>query len=146
MIYLEKPENFESEFDIVGILIHYKKSFLLLKRALHKPQGGTWGAPGGKVEKRDKSLEAAIFRETGEETGIELDLQKLMYYKPFYVFHEGRYFIYHLYSYEVQEKPEIILEKGGHDASDWFTKDGALQLELIHDMAFCIEDFAGSLT
>jgi 8-oxo-dGTP pyrophosphatase MutT (NUDIX family) len=144
MNYLEKPENFESEFDIVGILIHYKKSFLLLKRALHKPQGGTWGAPGGKKEKGESIIDA-IIRETFEETGIKLDLQKLMYCKPFYVCHEGRNFTYHLYSYEVKEKPEIILEKGGHDMSDWFTKDGALQIELIHDMAFCIEDFVNSL-
>lgn len=150
MISLEKPDNFESEFDIVGILIQYKDTFLLLKRALHKPEGGTWGAPGGKVNLNGETLEAAIIRETGEETGIELKPDNLRYFKPFCVIHEGNQFMYHLYSYVLTEKPTVIREIGvdgkyAHDAVDWFTADQALGLNLIHDMAFCIETFTHSM-
>ncbi len=140
MIYPKTTDNFNSEFDIVGILIDYNDSMLLLKRDPRKPQGGTWGAPGGKVEKGE-TLEQAIKRETYEETGIALDPEVLTFFDSYFVRYGDHDFIYHLYSYKAVSKPEIFLEQGGHVEYGWYSKDDALKLDLIHDMDFCIEAY-----
>lgn len=52
-----------------GILFTDGKQVLLLKRAEGTGNAGTWGLPGGKVEKGETTIAGAI-RETKEETGI----------------------------------------------------------------------------
>lgn len=52
-----------------GILIS-KGSILLIQRGT-EPQKGRWSIPGGKVEVGE-SLEAAVVREVGEETGLSV--------------------------------------------------------------------------
>lgn len=46
--------------------------FLLVQRA-HEPQAGLWTVPGGKVEPGE-SLQQAVIREIGEETGIVIEV------------------------------------------------------------------------
>lgn len=140
MITLKKSEDFQSEFDIVGILILHEKNFVLLKRASHKPQGGTWGAPGGKVEKNETPLEA-IIRETYEETGLILNEQNTILHQTFFVTHDEHCFSYHLYTYQVASRPSITLEENCHDEYKWFSQEDITKIPLIHDMEFCITDF-----
>jgi 8-oxo-dGTP diphosphatase len=52
----------------VGGIVIEQDSILLIQRAT-EPQKGRWSIPGGKVESRE-SLEAAVVREVGEETGL----------------------------------------------------------------------------
>lgn len=51
---------------------------LLLKRAMHKPEGGTWGLVGGKQEDGESSLDACL-REAKEEIGVDLSQYKPRY-------------------------------------------------------------------
>lgn len=42
---------------------------LLLVRRSHRPDAGKWGFPGGKIERGETIVDAAL-RELGEETGV----------------------------------------------------------------------------
>ena len=52
MIYKEKKENFIPDVEVTGCFILVGAKFLLLNRVAHKWEGGKWGPPGGKVDKR----------------------------------------------------------------------------------------------
>lgn len=41
---------------VVGCLLEYDGSFVLLHRRADKPQGGRWGLPGGKVDLGERLL------------------------------------------------------------------------------------------
>lgn len=57
----------------VGAIIWDDDDRLLLVKRGHPPQMGRWTVPGGKVEPRE-TLEAAVVRETLEETGLHIDV------------------------------------------------------------------------
>lgn len=48
---------------------------LVMKRAEHKPNGGRWNFPGGKIEEDESPREAAI-REVREEAGVDPEIRK----------------------------------------------------------------------
>ena len=52
-----------------GILFTDGKQILVLKRSDKGDHGGTWGLPGGKVEKGESTIAGAM-REIEEETGV----------------------------------------------------------------------------
>jgi 8-oxo-dGTP diphosphatase len=45
---------------------------LLQKRSVHVHQGGTWGVPGGAIERGESPVDAAL-REAHEESGLRAD-------------------------------------------------------------------------
>lgn len=55
---------------VVGCFLEYNDKFVILLRQKHKPDGDTWGLPGGKVEQGEDDVEA-IIRELEEETGYK---------------------------------------------------------------------------
>jgi 8-oxo-dGTP diphosphatase len=56
----------------VGTIVREERGFLLLKRAI-EPARGKWTFPGGYV-----TLEQAAVREALEETGVEIELDRLV--------------------------------------------------------------------
>lgn len=60
----------------VGALIHAGGRFLLIRRA-NEPGRGLWSIPGGLVEVGEK-LTDAVKREVKEETGIEVEVERLI--------------------------------------------------------------------
>lgn len=65
-----------SEFEksipvVVGVIFNQKKEVLIAQRPPHKPFGGLWEFPGGKVEPGENLLQA-LQRELFEELGIEV--------------------------------------------------------------------------
>jgi 8-oxo-dGTP pyrophosphatase MutT (NUDIX family) len=63
---------------VVGCFLEYEGKIVLLLRHLHKPSGGTWGLPGGKVEEDETDI-AAMLRELREETGYTASVSELEY-------------------------------------------------------------------
>lgn len=55
---------------VSGVLFR-DNSLLIAERPLHKPLGGFWEFPGGKIETNESSL-AALERELDEEIGIKI--------------------------------------------------------------------------
>lgn len=61
---------------VVGCFLEYDGKFVLLLRHSHKPEGNTWGLPGGKVEP-DETDQQAIIRELAEETGYVAEAREI---------------------------------------------------------------------
>ena len=55
----------------VGALVHDAAGRLLMIQRGHDPHRGRWTLPGGRVEPGE-TAEAAVVREIGEETGLEI--------------------------------------------------------------------------
>lgn len=143
MISLEKPDNFNPRFDIVSnMIVKPDGTFLLLQRAIHKPQGGTWGIPTGKVDPGEELIDA-IIRETFEETGISMNPSDLKAHPVQYVRveNDGYDLTYYMYSSNVSQDTEIVREKAAHDNFVWADPKKSLEMNLIHDMQPIIEDF-----
>ena len=141
MIYIEKPENFVPDIEVVACLVEYNGKFILLHRQDNKIHGGKWGQPAGKVDPSDKDALSAIVRELKEETGIELKKEELNFYKTFFVSHPDRDFLYHYFNVHLKEEPKIILSNKEHKGFSWVTVDEALSLSLILDEDLCLKDY-----
>ncbi|AIE80308.1 Nudix hydrolase family protein [Bacillus cereus] len=59
---------------VTGILIEDEKVLLVKQRVANR----NWSLPGGRVE-NGETLEEAVIREMREETGLEVNIQKLLY-------------------------------------------------------------------
>lgn len=132
MIFLERPADFKLIMRIVACYVIFRGRHLVLHRQLWKPEGGTWGAPGGKV-KGNEELLAAILREAGEETGIAFDSERMCYCRVLHVRYAKGDFEYHVFSYELDDEPKIVLASDEHQAYRFVTPKEALALPLIQD-------------
>lgn len=64
---------------IVKAAIFQDGKLLIVQRAKNeKVAGGTWECPGGKVE-FGEDLETALIREVKEETGLNIDVKRILY-------------------------------------------------------------------
>lgn len=109
----------------VGAVVHADGKFLLVRRA-NEPGKGLWSVPGGLVEVGEKIRDAAK-REVEEETGIKVEVGRLIDVLENIVFdEEGRVkFHYILIDFEakpISEKLEIITSSEVLEAR-WFTPE-----------------------
>lgn len=139
-IFLTKPNEFNSKFEIVSCFIAYKDKILLLHRQDHKPEGNTWGVPAGKVEKNE-DLVVSLAREIFEETGLNFDFNNLNYFKTIYVKYPNFDFSYHIFNTDIDNPVNIILNETEHKDFVWLKPIDALNLNLIPDEDECIKLF-----
>jgi 8-oxo-dGTP diphosphatase len=139
MIFIAKPENFKPLFEVVSCFVEQNSKFLLLRRQAHKPQGGTWGAPAGKVS-LEETKEDAMARELWEETGYKTPKEALIYTNTLFVRYDLYDFTYHTYSLPTKEL-EIKFNPEEHAEYRWVTPQEALTLPLIEDMDYCVKLF-----
>ena len=128
MTFTTPPANFNSKFDIVGCYVEYDGKVIALKRQLHKPQGGQYGLPAGKVDQGEKLAEAMV-REIKEETGISISPDKLTLIKSFPTRYPGYDFIFHAFKVTLSEQPKVSINKGEHIHYLWLTPKEILTLE-----------------
>jgi len=138
MLYLKKPENFSPKFDVVSCFVEHGGRFLLLHRQDHKPQGNTWGVPGGKVEKGETNIEA-IIREIREELGFHADPKKMKLIKTTFVKYAEYDFVYEIYRLQFETKPQISIDIKDHKDFVWVRPAEALKMNLIQDEDECIK-------
>ncbi|MEI7652982.1 MAG: NUDIX hydrolase [bacterium] len=139
MISKVQWSGFEKQHDVVGCFISVNGAFLILQRGMHKPQGGTWGIPGGKVEKNERLIDAVI-RETTEETGLVFTPDKIRKLSEFFV-NIGTYdFVYHVYEIKLETIPTIQIDSTSHTSYKWVTPEQALVLPLIGDLDTVIKE------
>lgn len=138
-VYLEKPENFNPKVEVVGCFLEYQDKILLLHRQEQTSQGNLWGIPGGKLEKNETPLEAAI-RETKEETGFDISNQPIIYLNKVYIKYPSIDYVYHMIKCTPVEHPENVkISFNEHKGFTWVTPKEALQMELMQDEDACIQ-------
>ena len=141
MIYSTEPAGFKRGIDVVGCYVEHAGTFLLLYRQPHKPNGNKWGMPAGKVDMGETKSQAMV-REIHEETGIEIAEADLQYFDSVFVQHEGTDFIYHMFSVQLIEQPEVTISPQEHQGFRWVSPDEAKAMDnLVHDNEACIELF-----
>ncbi|MEK7673019.1 MAG: NUDIX hydrolase [Patescibacteria group bacterium] len=148
MIFIQKPDNFNPQFEVVSCFCEFKGNspeqgqtkFLLLHRQDHKAQGDTWGLPAGKINP-DENIYDAMLRELKEETGIILAKNELNYSQEIYVRYPKYDFTYHIFTTEFQTQPEIQTNPEEHKDFRWATVQEALKMPLVLDLDNCIKLF-----
>jgi ADP-ribose pyrophosphatase YjhB (NUDIX family) len=66
-----------------GILVNDKDQILLVMDKLDSGDGFWWGPPGGGMEEDDESIEHCLKREIFEETGLKVDVGRLIYVREY---------------------------------------------------------------
>lgn len=140
MLYQKLPSGFVADFEVVSCFLECKDAILLLRRLEHKPQGGKWGGPAGKVDDGE-SREEAMLRELREETSIALSKEDIEFFSTVYVTHVGYNFQYHTYVATLLEYPAVMIQPSEHLEFQWISPKGALSIDLVEDMAECIKAY-----
>lgn len=121
-------------------LIDDQGYYLLLERNAHPHFGNDPDLPGGTVEPGE-TLEEAAVREVFEESGIELDGNKLTHlYTGGDYSHHGT--VYALYEYQLKNRPPVALswEHAGYEwiaRDEYLTKTGSAEdtfMHMVHDV------------
>ncbi len=140
-VYLEKPADFNPKAEVVGCCyLHYQDKILLLHRQDFKSEGNRWGIPGGKLNKGEPLIEA-IIREIFEETGFQLEREKIHHMGKLYIKVPNFDFEYHMIQYQVPiEHPEAVkINFKEHKGFTWVTPKDALKMDLMTDEDICLE-------
>ncbi len=146
MISKIEPKDFNKEIDVVGCYIQYSNEFLLLYRQSHKPNGNKWGMPAGKVDAGETKGQA-MSREIAEETGLQIPENDLSYFDSVFVRHENHDFMYHMFSVQLTERLEVMINPNEHQGFKWVSPAEAKKMNnLIHDNEACIELFYSSVS
>lgn len=138
-IYLEKPIDFHPKIEVVGCFLEYEDKILLLHRQDHSSQGNLWGIPGGKLEKCETFLNAAI-RETFEETGFDISKQQIIDLGKVYIKYPNFDYIYYMIKCKPIEHPSNVkITFSEHKGFTWVTPQDALKMSLMLDEDACIK-------
>lgn len=138
-IYLEKPDHFNPKAAVVGCCyLHYQDKILLLHRQDFKAEGNRWGIPGGKLNEGENLIDL-VAREVFEETGIQLNTEKLHYIGKLYITVKNFDFEYHMVDYlePITNPGDIKINFREHKGFTWVTPKDALKMDLITDEATC---------
>jgi len=140
MISDKELPDFNPEIRVAGCIIEHDGEILLIRRASGKHQNNKWSVPGGKIDKGETEVDAAM-RETFEETGIVIDAKKLDFIEKSYVRFTDFDFTYTFYRcvLESKEKPKIILSTSEHSEYKWISPEDALKEDLMQDEDYCIK-------
>jgi mutator protein MutT len=129
-VYQEMPRNFSPKIEVAGCFIRSGEQVLFLKRLSCKPQGNTWGIPGGKADKGE-TAEETVIREIREETGIEIEQQSLIYFGKVYLTHTTGNIVLHIFEYNIKAPEQIKFNPKEHADYRWTTLEEALEMTLI---------------
>lgn len=129
-IFTHPPKDFNPTVEAAGCYCEFEDKILLLKRHPDRPQGNTWGVPGGKLEKGEDPR-AAVIREIREEVGLDIADDGLVEIGRLYVRLPYVDYVFHLFRKRFLARPDIVLELKEHLEAKWVTISEALQLPLI---------------
>lgn len=144
MIFLEPPKDFHPFHEIAIGFIHHEGKLFMAKRHESKRQGNKWGLPGGKIEKGETPVQA-FAREVFEEIGIHLQEEDIKNFKHVFVRYPERDFCSHMFSVDLKDKPDIILQEDELTDFQWIQPEKALALgdDLVLDNDLTIKMFYG---
>lgn len=137
-IYLTPTPQFKPKIEIAAVFIENDGLILLLHRQKNKSQGNKWGIPGGKVDKGETPLAAAI-REIHEETGYDISKQLVENLGTVYIeYNEKDHFVYHMFRTQLKDHPGAVkIDYHEHKGFTWVTPEEALKMDLLQDEDPC---------
>ena len=100
----------------VGALVADDSTVLLVKRR-HEPARGLWSIPGGLIE-LGETAEAAARREVMEETGIDVQIERLFDVVDNVVYDDRGKIRFHYVLVEFVGRPVTTVTRPNSDASD----------------------------
>lgn len=138
-VYLEPTPQFKPCVEIASVYIEYEDQILILHRQNNKSEGNKWGIPGGKVEKNETPLQAAL-REALEETGFDLSKHPIETFKTVYIeYDEKKHIVYHAFRTQLQGDPGAVkINFNEHKGFTWVKPSDALKMELMQEEDTCI--------
>lgn len=125
------PVDFSPTLEVAGCYCAFEDKVLLVKRSPHKPQGDTWGIPGGKIEESETPQQALV-REIYEEIGVEIKAKDLEEISPIYMRFSEKDYIFHRFYKNFFVLPQLHLNLEEHREALWVTCDEALRLPLMY--------------
>jgi 8-oxo-dGTP pyrophosphatase MutT (NUDIX family) len=138
-IYLEKPCDFHPKIEVAACFLEYEDKILLLHRQDHTSQGNLWGIPGGKLERTERPINAAI-REVHEETGYDISYQPITDLGKVYIKYPDFDYIYHMTKCKLIDQPGgVKINFSEHKGFTWVTPQDTLRMHLMSDEDGCIE-------
>lgn len=145
-LFFEEPADFNPSIETSICFIQYQDKFLMLHRQDNKPQGNTWGVPGGKLDKSESPINAVV-REVFEETHFQITENETIYFGKVFLRTETNDVILHLFLSELPNNPEEIkLAFKEHKGFTWITPKDALDMNLMTDEDKLIELVYGETT
>lgn len=137
-VYLEPTKQFKPRVEIAAVYIEHNGRILLLHRQENKSQGNKWCIPGGKIEKDETPLQAAI-REVYEETGYDISNQEIEKLKTVYIEYDDKdHFVYHMFRTRLQGYPAAVkINFDEHKGFTWVTPNDGLKMDLLKDEDPC---------
>jgi 8-oxo-dGTP diphosphatase len=141
-IFLECPKDFAPLIHVASCYLTCHGKLLLLESAPHKNFGGSFSAPGGKMEPQETPL-AAVLRETFEETGLHFDAKELRYHTTFYVRYPNIDFVYYVFVLNLLDFPQEILLSKEHVSYLWASADEISSLPLMPAAYECFQKIFG---
>lgn len=138
VIYQQPTPQFKSWVAIAAVYIEYNDKILFLHRQDNNSQGNKWGIPGGKVDKGETPLQAAI-REIKEETGYDISKQVIENLGTVYIeYNEKDHFTYHMFRTQLQKDPGAVkINFSEHKGFTWVTPSDGLKMDLLQDEDPC---------
>ena len=124
-IYDEPPSWFNPKISVSACYACHGDKYPLLERL-----DGELSVPGGKVE-RGESPVSAVIREFKEETGITLEENSVFYIKTIYLVDPKKDFFFHVFIFNFEVKPEVVLNEREHQDYMWKTWQESLEMSLI---------------
>jgi mutator protein MutT len=100
----------------VGAVVVSDSKVLLVKRG-HEPAKGLWSIPGGLIE-LGETAEAAVRREVKEETGVDVEVERLLDVVDNIVYDDQGRIQFHYVLVEFVARPIAAVAKPSSDASD----------------------------
>jgi 8-oxo-dGTP pyrophosphatase MutT (NUDIX family) len=143
LLFEKPPKNFNPKIEATVCFISANNKFLFLKRHPLKPQGNTWGIPGGKLLVGEDPA-SGVLREISEETGLHLQKQSLKHLKTAYIRSFYGDFILHIFEYALGHIPKAITINDEHTEYRWLSLREAKQLSLMPGGEECINLVYGS--
>lgn len=142
-VFLSSPEDFIPTMHVASCYITCQGRLLVLQTAPHKAFGGSFSAPGGKLEPSESPL-AGVLRETFEETGLLLDSREVQHHTTFYVRYEKFDFVYHVFVIRLTDQPpQITLSPNEHISYVWVLPKELSSLPLMPAAYECFQKIFG---
>lgn len=106
-----------------ALIVNDQKEVLLLKRGPKaKNDQGKWERPGGTVEFGEK-IEDMIKREIREETGLEIEIIKMLGYTDHFIETKNSHWVSFGFLAKIIKGEPKVMEPGKHEDIAWFPLD-----------------------